>query len=479
MSSSKSDEDMVAVRRTAAQLEGMRKELIKVQKAMEKRDRKTERKELEAKIEKMEVVFQNERRDRWLDDERKERLAEKKETVATLEKKETMAILENERRERLAEKKEMMAALEKPTCKISAVNVAKCDPFAEEVVAEFDPFAEASDNEEILSREERFQQELDKADTRAKKKTELALAAQKKNKALALFFKRFNEQPREVVIRVLKCSPTLSEDEEQELGFANTALSGSIYGLRYTLPLPEGSPLQACAMPSKRRSKNKAGMFPAIRSVHKFHDAQCSLADSRRVVGTVTKNFVKKFGFIKFLGREVFFHFSSLKKGDTMARHSVVEFTVAWDPERRKQKAYRIKVVEGPKKRKLLKGQVTSYDSRSGVGFITPHGATEGASDSEFFFMHQDVKSDLKSAGKFIDSGEGACELKGCVVEFYRGKFATPEGRPRACELCVTDDSMASEVALPRIDAISAAAGSRYHGHAYTIASILGWGTGR
>jgi hypothetical protein len=161
MSSSKSEEDMAAVRRKVAQLEakqkiqrmGMRKELIKVQQAMEKRDRETEKKELEAKIEKMEFAFQNERRDRLLEDERRERLAEKKEMLATLEnerrdtcrmldderrerlaenerrdtcrmlederrerlaeKKEMMATLENERRERLAEKKEMMAALEK------------------------------------------------------------------------------------------------------------------------------------------------------------------------------------------------------------------------------------------------------------------------------------------------------------------------------------------------------------------------------
>ena len=69
MSSSKSDEDMAAVRRKVAHLEAeqkiqrmghkMQKELIKVQQAMEKRDRETEKKELEAKIEKMELAFQN------------------------------------------------------------------------------------------------------------------------------------------------------------------------------------------------------------------------------------------------------------------------------------------------------------------------------------------------------------------------------------------------------------------------------------
>jgi hypothetical protein len=47
--------------------------------AMEKRDRETERKELEAKIKKKELAFQNVRRDRMLEDERRERQAEKKE----------------------------------------------------------------------------------------------------------------------------------------------------------------------------------------------------------------------------------------------------------------------------------------------------------------------------------------------------------------------------------------------------------------
>jgi hypothetical protein len=138
MSSSKSDEDMAAVRRKVAQLEakqkiqriGIKKELIKVQQAMEKRDRETEKKELEAKIEKIELAFQNERRDRLLDDERKERLVEKKEVMATLEnerrdrllgdeKRDRLLaderrdrLLDDERRDRLAEKKEMMAILE-------------------------------------------------------------------------------------------------------------------------------------------------------------------------------------------------------------------------------------------------------------------------------------------------------------------------------------------------------------------------------
>jgi hypothetical protein len=127
MSSSKSDEDMAAVRRKVTQLEAkqqiqrmghkMQKELIKVQQAMEKRDRETEKKELEAKIERMELAFQNqnERIDRLLEDERRERQVEKKEAMAmaALEKKEMLAALENERRERQAEKKEMLAALEK------------------------------------------------------------------------------------------------------------------------------------------------------------------------------------------------------------------------------------------------------------------------------------------------------------------------------------------------------------------------------
>jgi hypothetical protein len=96
---------------------GMRKELIKVQKAMEKRDRETEKKELEAKIEKIEVAFQAtlEKKEMMAALEKKEMMAalEKKEMMAILEKKEMMAILENERRERLAEKKEMMAVIEK------------------------------------------------------------------------------------------------------------------------------------------------------------------------------------------------------------------------------------------------------------------------------------------------------------------------------------------------------------------------------
>jgi hypothetical protein len=53
MSGSKSDEDMAAVRRKVAQLEatqktqrmGMRKGFVKVQQAMEKRDRETDREE--------------------------------------------------------------------------------------------------------------------------------------------------------------------------------------------------------------------------------------------------------------------------------------------------------------------------------------------------------------------------------------------------------------------------------------------------
>jgi hypothetical protein len=154
MPSSKSEDEMAALRSKVAQLEAkqkiqrmgmkMQKELMKMQQAMAKRDLEAEKKELEMKttLEKMEAasaderrdrlienerrdrlaekkemlaVFENERRDRLMGDERRDRLTEKKEMMAMLEKKEGMVALENERRERLAEKKETIAtaALEK------------------------------------------------------------------------------------------------------------------------------------------------------------------------------------------------------------------------------------------------------------------------------------------------------------------------------------------------------------------------------
>jgi len=257
----------------------------------------------------------------------------------------------------------------------------------------------------------------------------------------------------------------LSEEQEQELGSTSTASSGNIYGLHFTLPLPEGSPLPPCAtpfrhMPIKRIRKNKAGTFPAIRNVLKVHDAQCSLDDSRRLVGTVGKIFVKKFGFINCLGGgEVFFHLNCVQKGETLAKNSVVEFTLDWDVATKKQIARDIKVVENPKKQKqLLKGEVAFYDSRSGFGFITPDDAPDGL---KYFFMNQDVRRDLHSADLFVDRDN--CDMTGYVVEFLRAKFATPKGQPRAYQLRVTAEPMDR---LPRGSRISnrSEAGTRKRG---------------
>jgi hypothetical protein len=118
MPSSKSEDEMSALRSKVAQLEAtqkiqhmgmkMQKELMKMQQAMAKRDLETEKKELEMKttLEKMDAASADERRDRLIENERRDRLAKKKEM---------MAVLENEKRERLAEKKESIAtaALEK------------------------------------------------------------------------------------------------------------------------------------------------------------------------------------------------------------------------------------------------------------------------------------------------------------------------------------------------------------------------------
>jgi hypothetical protein len=144
MSSSKFEDELVALRSKVAQLEAkqkiqrmgqkMEQELMRMQQAMDKRDRETEKKGLEMKttFEKMEAALGNEKRtqEAALENERRERQAEKKEMMVVLEnekkerqaeKKEMMAVLENEKRDRLleeerrerqAEKKEMMVVLE-------------------------------------------------------------------------------------------------------------------------------------------------------------------------------------------------------------------------------------------------------------------------------------------------------------------------------------------------------------------------------
>jgi hypothetical protein len=230
---------MTAVRREVAQLEtkqkiqrmGMRKELMKVQKAMEKRDRQTEKKELEAKIEKMELAFQNERRDRLLDDERKERLhveekkemmatleherkerqAEKKEALSALEKNEVLSALQNERRERLAEKKEIMATLEKKEV-MAALESERRDRLLDNEQRE--RLAEKKEMMATLENERRDRLMEDERRERLAEKKEMMATLEKKEMMAALKkYKRGHQHQ----IEQLKSEARISQIEQQLL----------------------------------------------------------------------------------------------------------------------------------------------------------------------------------------------------------------------------------------------------------------------
>jgi hypothetical protein len=229
MSSSKSEKELAALRSKVAQLEakqkiqrmGIKKELMKMQQAIDKRDRE---KKLETKIEKIEAALENERRDRLsenekrdrllederrdrlledekrdrlLEDERRERQAEKKEMLAVLENEKRDRLLEDERRERQAEKKEMLAVLENE----------KRDRLLEDERRERQ--AEKKDNKMMVALES------ERRERQAERKEMIATAALDKKEMMAAL--EINEREHQHQIEKLNSETHISQMEQQLL----------------------------------------------------------------------------------------------------------------------------------------------------------------------------------------------------------------------------------------------------------------------